>query len=230
MTAISSPTPDFALGKPSLAPSIEGDRATAFAAAQRHSKRVRLLRWLVPAIAVFAVVAASAGWLASVMFGSNVDLGEISLNDGRITMAAPVLRGEDEEGRAYELRARQASQNVSATPVVVLRDLEGQIALDAEETATLVAPQARFDSRASTLVFEEGGVAIDLTSGSSAQLGVTQLDLELGTMQTDQAVTIISESVTLRADAMEGFDRGQRLLFTGNVRLVFTPDGEEQPQ
>lgn len=219
MTAISSPI------REAHAPG----RAGAFAAAQRHSRVVRALRMLVPATGVVAVLAVMGGWFLSSFNVPDLEIGDVTITDEGIAMDAPVLRGEDREGRPYELRAREAFQTVSSQPVVIMRNLEGELALDDEDQVSIVAPQARFDSKTSLINFEEGGVVLTLASGGSAQLGVAQVDLQNGTMISNEAVAIANAEVTLNAGAMQGFEGGQRLLFTGGVTMVFTPQNDDQP-
>ena len=138
-------------------------------------------------------------------------------------MDAPILRGEDNEGRPYELRAAEAFQSLSVDPVVLMRSLEGELTLDDNEQAFLQAPQARFDSETNIIRFEEGDVVIRLSSGGQAFLGVSTVNLENGTLQSDEPVRIANDDVTLNAGGVQGFDGGERLLFIKGVRMVFTP-------
>ena len=220
MTATSSPTPEAARGIQGQPP---GDRSRAFAAARRHSSRVKLLRWLVPLGAVGAVIVALAGWVGSLFQLPDIDVGDVALSDGQIAMSAPVLRGEDQDGRPYELTAREAFQTVSADPVIVLRDLTGTMAISDDDEAVLTAPQARFDSAANRIFFDEGGVAVQLASGARVTLGYAEIDLDAGTLTSDEPVDVVNDEVRLQAQAVRGLDGGKRLLFTGQVRMVITP-------
>lgn len=215
MTAISSPTRD-----PVTAPA---SRADAFTAARRHSGRVRALRFIVPAAGVVSVAVVLLGWWYSTATVPDLDIADVTVTDEGIAMDAPVLRGEDEEGRPYELRAAEAFQSLSVDPVIIMRQLEGEITIDDDEQAFIVAPQARFDSGSQKLVFEEGGVELRLSSGGQAYLGVSEVDLENGTLRSQEPVRIANDEVILDAGGVQGFDGGERLLFTDGVRMVFTP-------
>ncbi|CAN0605380.1 unnamed protein product, partial [Ectocarpus sp. 12 AP-2014] len=145
-TAISSPTRERITAPAS--------RADAFTAARRHSARVRTLRFLVPAAAVVSVVVVLLGWWYSTATVPELNIADVTVTDEGIAMDAPVLRGEDENGRPYELRAAEAFQSLSVDPVIIMRELEGEIVVDDDEQAFLLAPQARFDSGTQLIVFE----------------------------------------------------------------------------
>lgn len=215
MTAISSPTRERVTAPAS--------RADAFTAARRHSARVRALRLLVPAAGVVSVVVVLAGWWYSTATIPELAITDVTVTDEGIAMDAPVLRGEDDDGRPYELRAAEAFQSLSVNPVITMRQLEGEMTIDDGEQAIIVAPQARFDSETQLMVFEEGGVELRLSSGGQAFLGVSEVDLENGTLRSQEPVRIASDEVTLDAGGVQGFDGGERLLFTDGVRMVFTP-------
>ncbi len=181
------------------------------------------MRLLVPAVGVVSVVVVLAGWWFSTARVPNLAVTDVTVTDEGIAMDAPVLRGEDNEGRPYELRAAEAFQSLSVDPVVLMRSLEGVLTLDDNEQAFLRAPQARFDSETNVIRFEEGDVIIRLSSGGQAFLGVSTVNLENGTLQSDEPVRIANDDVTLNAGGVQGFDGGERLLFTKGVRMVFTP-------
>lgn len=178
---------------------------------------------LVPVAAIVCVVVVLAGWWFSTARVPSLAVTDVTVTDEGIAMDAPILRGEDNDGRPYELRAAEAFQSLSVDPVVVMRSLEGEIMLDDGEQAFLQAPQARLDSETNIIQFEEGGVVVRLGSGGQAFLGVSTVNLENGTLQSEEPVRITNDEVTLDAGSIQGFDGGERLLFTKGVRMVFTP-------
>lgn len=184
---------------------------------------MRALRFLVPAAAVVSVVVVLLGWWYSTATVPELNIADVTVTDEGIAMDAPVLRGEDEDGHPYELRAAEAFQSLSVDPVIVMRQLEGEIVIDDDEQAFITAPQARFDSGTRLIVFEEGGVELRLSSGGQAYLGVSEVDLENGTLRSQEPVRIANDEVTLDAGGVQGFDGGERLLFTDGVRMVLTP-------
>lgn len=184
---------------------------------------MRALRFLVPAAGALSVVIVLAGWWYSTATIPDLAITDVTLTEEGIAMDAPVLRGEDEEGRPYELRAQEAFQSLSMNPVITMRMLEGELTIDDDERAMIRAPQARFDSETQIMAFEEGGVELRLSSGGEAFLGVSEVDLENGTLSSQEPVRIANDEVTLDAGGMQGFDGGERLLFTDGVRMVFTP-------
>lgn len=180
-----------------------------------------------PLSAAAAVVIAITGWIASLFTNVDLNIASVDVSGSRITMAQPILRGEDQDGRPYVLEAREAFQTVSANPIVDLRDLTGTIAISDDDAATVTAPQATFDSETNQIVFENGGVEVTLASGGTALLGVTQIDLEEGTLVTDEPVRVVQEQLELDAAGLDGFDGGTRLVFRGGVRMVLQPQAGE---
>ncbi len=181
------------------------------------------MRLLVPAIAALSVVVVLGGWWFSTISVPDIRVAGISMSGDGIAMNAPVLRGEDKDGRPYVLRAQEALQSLGENPSVLMQSLEGELALNADDTASIRSPQAHFDGDSNLLFFEQGSVDVRLSSGGQALLGVTQVDLENGTMHTDEPVAITNDEVALTAGGLQGFDGGERLLFTGGVRMVITP-------
>lgn len=205
-------------------------RLDAYKAAQRHSRRVRVLRWVFPALGLGAVLVVLVGWALSSLSLPDITVTDVSITEEGIAMDAPTLRGQDQDGRPYVLRAQEAFQSVSANPVITMHMLEGEMMVDDEERVFITAPQARFDSESGIMVFEEGGVIVTLSSGGQAQLGVSSVDLENGALHSDEPAAIANDEVTLNSGGVQGFDGGQRLLFTGGVRMVFTPQTAQAQQ
>ncbi|MEM6712401.1 MAG: hypothetical protein AAF590_08975 [Pseudomonadota bacterium] len=226
MTAISSPILDERPG-PDTAPLDH--RKDAFLRARKHSARVRRLRIAVPALGVLAIALVVVGWGISTLNIPSIGLFDIAITDDGIAMDAPVLRGEDDDGRPYEVRAERAFQTLGDEPVVTMHALEGRLQLDETDWATLRAPFARLDSQTNQLAFEEGDVEITLSSGEEAFLGVATIDLENGTLLSDQPVRVLGRDMSLDAQGVEASEGGARFLFKGDVRMVVTPQQNEAP-
>lgn len=199
------------------------NRAHAFEAAKRHSNLVQRLRWAVPASAAFIILLAIASWGISRVNIGGFSIDGVTLSGGRIAMTTPVLRGLDQDGRPYEITAQRALQSVSANPEVTLRDVEALFGMDEDESATIQAPQARYDTDAATIDFDEGGVEVELSSGVSVWLGVAHLNVDDGTLKSDEPVRVESGELSLRATGLEAFDGGERIVFTGPVQVTLTP-------
>jgi hypothetical protein len=163
VTAISSPTRER-VQRPPAGPM----RSPLRGATRRECAR---LRFLVPAAGALSVVIVLAGWWYSTATIPDLAITDVTLTEEGIAMDAPVLRGEDDEGRPYELRAQEAFQSLSVNPVITMRMLEGELTIDDDEQAFIRAPQARFDSETQIMAFEEGGVELRLSSGGEAFLG-----------------------------------------------------------
>ena len=105
----------------------QGLRARKFRMAQRHSRRVRLLRWLLPsaAVSVLAIVTFFV-WFDPLRFYRNlpVDFGRISITDNKLTIEAPKLTGFTQDRRPYWVTAESAAQDLGARDAWSRRDGE----------------------------------------------------------------------------------------------------------
>src|SRR5688572_18295739 len=98
------------------APEIEVDRTHAFRSAKRHSRRVRLLRWVLPATVLSGLsLILLYVWLDPLRYYRNlpVDFGRITISDNKLTIEAPKLTGFTQDRRPYSITAKEAAQDLA---------------------------------------------------------------------------------------------------------------------
>jgi lipopolysaccharide export system protein LptC len=201
-------------------PSPRGPKKGAFEAANRHSLRVRLLRWAIPlaaCVAAFLLIGIVLIDPFRVM-PANVSVSRAGLNGSRIVMDLPKLSGFRKDGREYDVTAASAVQDIKRPNVIELNDPDAKISLSASGTIHVTAVSGVYDSTRDTLVLRTN-VHLRTDSGYDAVLKIATIDLKAGTMVSDEPVTVVTSNTTIASDRMQTLDAG-RVIFEGNVHSV----------
>jgi lipopolysaccharide export system protein LptC len=197
----------------------------AYAAALRHSRRVRFLRKAIP-------VACAGGLVLPVLWGivapyariaPDVQVGAVSIQGTKIRMDAPKLSGFKKDQKAYEVTAREALQDIKQPTVVELNNLNGRMEQETNSFARLTADWGRFDQTADRLDLK-GAVRLRTDKGYEADLASARVDMKTGDIVTQERVEIRSKNGMIEADAMTVRENGKHAVFEGRVRSVFIHD------
>ncbi|MGY6707531.1 MAG: LPS export ABC transporter periplasmic protein LptC [Rhizobiaceae bacterium] len=201
----------------------------AYLRAQRHSRRVRVLKIALPALALLVVAGVGLYSLVGLPGGVSVNLGGTVLEGGRLVMANPELDGYTPENRPYSMRAERATQAVGNTNVIHLEKIGARLPIDRENWAEVDAEAGVFDREANTLELSDG-VTISMDTGMTASLRSAMVDIGLGVMSTAEPVEINMSGTRLSADSMRVAERGGVLIFENRVRMVVDMQRLEQAQ
>lgn len=201
-----------------------GERA--YQAAQRHTRLVRTLRILLPALAVGGILVfwASAHFIPSNLAGLISKAG-IDVKSNSVTMEAPHISGFEGTKRAYEVKAARAVQSLDDPKVLTFQQINAHVGLDNAGTAMVDAGTGIYNGNNNTLELDRG-ISVRTTTGYAAKAKQAMIDLAKGSMQTSQPVEISGEQGTLRAGSMELTDRGKHVVFRGGVSVTFIPPAE----
>lgn len=202
---------------------VSDPKARRFARAASHSSRVRLLRWLVPSIAVVAIAAIVGVMVVSrlIVPDVEVDLANTAIVDGKLVIASPRLDGFTPDERAYRVSAQSATQTIGEDPLT-LRMLSADMELEDGSTAFLTADAGVFDPNANRLTLNDNAV-LETTAGVRAQFSEAEIDLGSGSFMTRQAVQISRPGTQIVADSLVVEESGRRLVFENNVSVVIEP-------
>ncbi|TGT04404.1 LPS export ABC transporter periplasmic protein LptC, partial [Mesorhizobium sp. M8A.F.Ca.ET.213.01.1.1] len=106
-----------------LAPAAPaGTRGDAFDRAQRHSRRVRVLKFAVPLLAAGIAIAFPVYSYLAAPVSISVQAEGSAFADGKLVMANPKLNGFTKQKLPYSLTALRAIQDVGKQGII---DLEG---------------------------------------------------------------------------------------------------------
>jgi lipopolysaccharide export system protein LptC len=198
----------------------------AFHAARRHSRLVRRLRYILPALAV----AAMGVFWATIRFipsdlATIVSLPSIDAASNSVVMDKPHISGFEGTRRAYEVKADSAVQSLDDPKVMTFKTIDARVGLDTAGTAKIDAATGVYDSRDNTLVLKDG-IAIKTTTGYWATFKEAVIDLGTGSLVSSQPVEIRTSEGTIRANSVEVSDRGKRIAFRNGVSVTYLPPGE----
>jgi lipopolysaccharide export system protein LptC len=199
-------------------------RQRAFAAAARHSRLVRFLRFATPTAGLLAV----AAMILFAVFNpfrrqvGDLSVGELSVDGSKIVMNHPRLTGVRRDGRGYVVNAVKAIQDVLHPATVELRGIDGDVAA-ADGQLKLSAASGVYDSAQQSLKLTEN---VHLRSPSyDVTLMSADIDIKAGDYRSDQPVSVITDSgATIHADSAEARDSGGEVTFIGHVRSTFAGD------
>ncbi len=196
----------------------------------RHSRRVRLLKRLIPVGAGFATL-----FILVVMIfdpfrslPAGVGVASIGLNGSKIVMEAPHLRGFKRDSRPYEVLARAASQDLKTPNVIELQDLDARMSIGADGTARLRSPVGVLDNQREVLDLRES-VRVTTDSGYDMRGRSARIEFKTGHVRSDEPVSVTMTDGTVEADTLEIIDNGAKIVFAGRVRSVLIPRDPAAP-
>jgi lipopolysaccharide export system protein LptC len=198
-----------------------------FAAAARHSRMVRILRIAVPA----AVILALSGIIGVSIFNPfrmllpklPVDMGNLVVSGTKITMESPHLAGFSTDQRPYELWAKAAVQDLTDPDHVELKTLRAKVLMEDRSTVTMDARTGLFDSKQQLLDLRKD-IFLQSSTGYEANLSQAYVDINKGTVTSDEHVDVKLLNGTLTADKLRIFNSGEVVRFEGHVVMNLIMD------
>ena len=198
-----------------------------FAAAARHSRMVRVLRVAVPA----AVIVAMAGIVAVSIFNPfrmllpklPGDMGNLVVSGTKITMESPHLAGFSTDQRPYEMWAKTATQDLTDPDHVELGQLRAKVAMEDKSTVTLDARTGYYDSKSQMLDLRKD-IFLKSSTGYEAKLTQAYVDINKGSVSSDEHVDVKLLNGTLTADRLRIVNSGEVVRFEGNVVMNLVMD------
>lgn len=196
-----------------------------FAAAERHSRLVRLLRKAVPAaIAVALLVIAGVSVFNPFRMLANLpfDVGNVVVSGTKITMQSPHLAGFTPDRRPYEVTARAALQDITNPNLVELETLKAKVEMEDKSIVLMDARKGLFRTRDQLLDLQED-VVLRSSTGYEARLSEASIDMAKGTVVSDKPVNVRMLDGTLDAQRLEITGRGELMVFYGGVTMLLKP-------
>jgi lipopolysaccharide export system protein LptC len=211
-------------------PAFQAGIEARFAAAARHSRRVRVLRIAVPA----AVVLSMAAIILVSIFNPfrmllpklPIDIKDLVVSGTKITMESPHLAGYSTDRRPYEVWAKTAVQDVTDPDHVELKALRGKVLMEDQSTVMLQAVNGLMDTKQQLLELHKD-IYLQTTAGYEAWMSQAFVDMGKGTVTSDEHVDVKWADGKLSADKMKITGGGEVVRFDGNV--VMNIDKLPQP-
>ncbi|ATU93065.1 LPS export ABC transporter periplasmic protein LptC [Phyllobacterium zundukense] len=197
--------------------------STVFRAAERHSRRVRFLKFALPTVALIgAAVFSWFTFFSTSSVPSNISLDNAGIEDGKLVMTNPKLDGFTKDKLPYKMSAVRALQEVGNSNVISLEGIDAEIPLGTELRAQVKAKSGVFDNANRQLTLDSD-ISLTTSDGITARLQSADIDIAGNAMSTDQPVSINNSNSSITADSMQITENGKVMTFEKRVRLVIQP-------
>jgi len=202
-----------------LAPPADGwTRGDAFDRAQRHSRRVRVLKFAVPLAAALIAVAFPVYSYLAAPVSVAVQAEGAAFSNGKLVMANPKLNGFTKQKQPYSMTALRAIQDVNTQGIIELEGIDAKVPVGPDNVAAIKASHGIYDRDGNTMKMTSD-VMITTTDGMQAKFKSVFLDMGKGTMKTDDPVDVRSGGSQITADSLSVQDNGKVLVFENRVRV-----------
>jgi lipopolysaccharide export system protein LptC len=215
-------------------PAYDPGLEVRFAAAARHSRMVRMLRVAVPAavalaMAVILYIAIFNPFKITEIVKLPVDMSNLVVSGTKITMETPHLAGFSTDQRPYELWAKAAIQDLANPDQVELRTLRAKVMMEDKSTVTMDARTGFFDSKQQMLDLRKD-IFLQSSTGYEAKLSQAYVDINKGTVTSDEHVDVKLLNGTLTADKLRIINSGEVVRFEGNVVMNLIMESPAAPE
>jgi len=215
-------------------PTYDPGLEVRFAAAARHSRMVRMLRVAVPAtvamaMAVILYIAIFNPFKITELTKLPVDMSNLVVSGTKITMETPHLAGFSPDQRPYELWAKAAIQDLANPDQVELRTLRAKVMMEDKSTVTMDARTGFFDSKQQMLDLRKD-IFLQSSTGYEARLSQAYVDINKGTVTSDEHVDVKLLNGTLTADKLRIINSGEIVRFEGNVVMNLIMESPTAPE
>jgi lipopolysaccharide export system protein LptC len=181
--------------------------------ARAHSRLVLALRWLLPTL-----ILALFGLLGAFVIGQAVRVAAARPREmpTEIRMVSPHFIGRDNQGRAFNLAARQAQrddtdlQRVRLSAPVIMMDV------DSAHPKTLTADHGVYDE-GTRLLRLTGHVRVDDAAASTVATEEALVDTRAGTVSGVSALNGSGPMGLIHAGSYSAAEKGQELILRGGV-------------
>ncbi len=202
-------------------PTYDTGLEARFAVAARHSRMVRILRVAVPAavaLSMASIVLISIFNPFRALMPQLPSMDNLVVSGSKITMESPHLSGyTTPDRRPYDLWAKAATQDLTDPDHVELKTLHSKVLMEDQSTVvTLDARTGIFDNKQQTLDLRKD-VFVQTSTGYEARLDQAFVDMNKGTVTSDQHVDVKLTNGTLSADRLRITEGGAVVRFEGNV-------------
>lgn len=199
---------------------LEGSdpRAKKFRRARRHSRVVRVLRWLLP-VSTIAGLGLFAGVGAITSAFPDISIGPLQLQGTSLVMNSPRLTGFDRQRRPYEIVADRARQDIRTPKIVDLETVRIRMDLAANGWMRVTSQSGTYDGDAQTFR-GVGTVRVTSSMGYELDLEEALVHIRERTLVSDKPVQARQRENRIDAERMRVSEGGEVIVFEGNVRAL----------
>jgi lipopolysaccharide export system protein LptC len=207
---------DFAIGDTS------DSRVDAFNRAEKHSRRVRRLKVVLPLLAVVLAAGFVGYSFVATPPSVAIETEGTAFTEGKLVMNSPKLEGFTKDGRPYSVSAARATQDFDKQDIISLDGIDAKMPVELENWARVEATSGVYDRTANTLDVPTD-ILVTTTDGMVAKLKSAFLDIANGSLKSSTPVDIQSHGSRVSADSMSVLENGRRVIFETRVRVYIDP-------
>jgi len=184
---------------------------------------MRLVKFVLPAVALI-FLALMVAWPRLFREESKFELttSEISAVKDDLRMSSPRFTGMGADNRPYRVTADAAVQDLNDHELVRLEALQADLSLKDGSWLSVNAKNGLMHNGLQTLQLD-GQIEAYSDFGYAFYTQSAQIDLKAGSLYSDQPVRLQGPYGHLRAKTMRATERGQRLHFAGDVKVIIFP-------
>lgn len=146
-------------------------------------------------------------------------------------MEVPHMGGFNRDGRAYEVSAVSAVQDLTKPDILELSGIKGKTTTKDDVTIRLSAVSGLYATKSQLLTLTHD-IDITTSDGKHAELSEAQIETAKGNIVSTKPVKVEFPNGNLRGNRLEIVDNGERVHFSGGVILNTSgraPAGQTQP-
>ena len=230
MEASSYSAPETGKAAKPPAPDLSG-----FTKAQRHSRLVARLRYILP---IFVVVAIGTFLYASGAFAPSrkletrkfsAEVESIQLDKDSVIMMNPRLVTKGKTQGNYELTARTATRRISDPNRFILVGVNARMKKKSGGWSILRADHGIYDKKTDMLNLKTN-VEMRSDNGQIARMDTARMNVKQGTLVTDSPVVVDMPNGVIRANGMTIRERGKIFRFEkrAHMKLNLNRKGQEK--
>lgn len=200
-----------------------GDRDRAFARANQHSRRVRLLRFGLPAAALILAAAYALTLTASWRLGSGkLGVDGVSVTADDLTMKNPRYADKTKDGGHYEVRAKKAIMGFNQNTPIKLIDIDGDLVQPNNVVTKLKAKRGLYSNATGELELFDG-IEIDASNGLTARLSRAMVYSKEHRIVSNEPVTATMPAGSVQGATMTMNTGTHEASFVGDVKVRLVP-------
>jgi lipopolysaccharide export system protein LptC len=153
-------------------------------------------------------------------------MGNLIVSGTKVTMESPHLAGFSTDQRPYEMWAKAAIQDLTDPDHVELKTLRAKVLMEDKSTVTLDARTGYYDSKQQMLDLRKD-IFLQTSTGYEARMSQAYVDINKGTVTSDEHVDVKLLNGTLTSDKLRIFNGGEVVRFEGNVVMNLDKLGDD---
>ena len=195
--------------------------------ANRHSRNVKLLKALLPVLALASIIGFFAvAWLKNTI-GDQISVAGATIEDGKLVMDNPKMEGVTNENQPYRVVANRALQSINGDGEITLEGIVADVPFSGTERADIIATGGIFNNTLQTMVLDDG-LTVTTQGGLKAILQSANINMATGSLITDDPVDITRQGTHIVAQSMEIQDNGKVLVFQTRVKVKIIPNAMDK--